>query len=106
MKKLCVIAALVASAFLVAPAPVASAATPGCVTKAEYQKVKKGTPKTKVAKTFGTAGKRISIASSGGFSSEIRSYKTCSKYSVVSIAFDKVPGGVFKLSAKSAVWVG
>lgn len=79
--------------------------TPGCVTKSEYKKVKKGMTQKKVTATFGTAGKREARATSGGYVSEIRSYRTCDRYSAVAIAFEKKPGGVLRLSAKSAVWV-
>ncbi len=50
-----------------------------------------------------THGKRFSGATSG-YRSEIWSYKTCSRFSVVSIAFSANPGGPLRLSAKSAVW--
>jgi hypothetical protein len=90
----------------VATAPAASAAsTPGCVTKAEYKKAKKKMTVKQVSKLFGTNGRREARASSGGYVSEIRTYKTCSRYSAVAISFDKKPGGTLRLSAKSAVWV-
>lgn len=97
--------ALFGGTLAVAPAASAANGTPGCVTKAEYKKAKKGMTKKRVKKIFGTGGKRDAHASSGGYVSEIRSYKTCSKYSAVAIAFDKAPGSKLRLSAKSAVWV-
>lgn len=97
--------ALAAAAGMIAtlaPATAAQAAdTPGCVTRAEYGAVKKGFTKARVANIFDVAGKRQAFATSGGFTSEIRSYKTCQRFSAVSIAYDNG-----KLSAKSAVWVG
>lgn len=91
----------------VAFVPTASAAnkTPGCVTKAEYKKAKKGMTKAHVKNIFGTGGKREARASSGGYVDEIRSYKTCSKWSAVAISFEKKPGHKLVLAAKSAVWV-
>jgi hypothetical protein len=79
--------------------------TPGCVTRAEYKLAHKGMTHAKVAHIFGTSGKRESYAQSGGYAFEIRSYKTCSQFSVVTIGFDKNPGGLLRLSSKSAVWV-
>jgi hypothetical protein len=77
-----------------------------CVTRGEYRAVHKGMTKKKVHAIFDTRGKRQAISWSGGYASEIRSYKTCSPYSAVSVAYDKKPGRPFKLSAKSAVWTG
>lgn len=104
IKQVLVATALAATTLVVAPP--ASADTPGCVTRAEFQAAKKGMTKPKVHGIFDTAGERMSIASSGGYSSEIRSYTTCSPYSSVVVAWDKNPGKDWKLSAKSAVWVG
>lgn len=87
-------------------APAAQADTPGCVTRAEYRSVQKGMPKAKVHGIFDIDGRRISIATSGGYASEVRTYRTCSPYSTVAISWSKRPGGVWKLAAKSAVWVG
>ena len=79
--------------------------TPGCVTQSEYKKAKKGMTPQKVKSLFSTNGKREARADFDGYVSEIRSYKTCSKYSAVSISFDKKPGGTLRLTAKSAIWV-
>jgi outer membrane protein assembly factor BamE (lipoprotein component of BamABCDE complex) len=79
--------------------------TPGCATHAEYKQLRKGMTHARVAHILGTSGKRESYAQSGGYAFEIRSYKACSQFSVVTIGFDKNPGGVLKLSNKTAVWV-
>ena len=50
-------------------------------------------------------GHRVSIAAYGGHKSQIRDYSTCKPSSAVAISFDKNPDGIFRLSAKSAVWV-
>jgi hypothetical protein len=100
------IAAALTAAVLFAPTTAAHADTDGCVTKAEYRKVKKNMPKTRVHAIFDTAGKRESRATSGGYVAEVRSYRVCgSRYSAVAIAFDKEPRDVPRLAAKSAVWV-
>jgi hypothetical protein len=85
----------------------ASAQRAGCVTRAEYRAVRKGWKQTAVHAKFGTVGKRFTIASSGGYVFEVRTYDVCgSQFSVVSIGYDKNPGGVLRLSNKTAVWVG
>ena len=85
--------------------PTASADTPGCVTRAEYRKVQKGDTKARVHRIFDTTGHRETIAHSGRYRTEIRSYDTCSPYSAVSIAWDKTGTSPWRLSGKSAVWV-
>ena len=97
-------ATAVASFGVVALAPAASADTPGCVTRAEFRQVHKGMTKTRVHRVFDTSGRRQAIAHSGGYTSEIRSYNPCSRYSAVSLGFDSGPGEPLRLNAKSAVW--
>ena len=86
-----------------AAAGTASAAT-ACVSKAEYKKAKKGMAKTKIDRLFGTKGHREAGATSGGFRSEVWSYRPCTKYSAVSLAFSGRSGGPLTMDAKSAVW--
>jgi hypothetical protein len=97
------LAVLVVSAVAVAPA---AADTPGCVTKTEYRSVKKGATLAKVKRVFDTAVRRVAIATSDGYGSQIRNYRACGRFSAVSLSFSKVPGGVWRMDAKSAVWVG
>jgi hypothetical protein len=94
---LVVAATLVTSCLTVATA---SADTIGCVTRSEYRNVHKGMSKSRVANVFDTKGTRMSFATSGGYSFEIRNYNTCSEFSAVSIGFDNG-----HLSNKTAVWV-
>jgi hypothetical protein len=103
MKKSALILALplLTSVAVVGLPSVAQADTPGCVTRAEYRHVHKGMTKHRVAHIFDTAGKREAYATSGGYTAEIRSYKTCRRYSAVAISY-----GNGRLDAKSAVWVG
>lgn len=82
----------------------ASADTEGCVTRAEYRKVHRGDTKARVHRIFDTAGHRDAISSSGGYRSEIRSYHTCSRFSAVSISWEKNGPSPWRLSGKSAVW--
>ena len=81
----------------VAVAPAADAA--GCVTQREFSHAKKGMTKTKVAHIFGTKGRRSSYASSGGYTAEVRSYKTCTPYGSVAVSY--MNG---RLQAKSGVF--
>jgi hypothetical protein len=99
-------AATFAGVLILPSQAVADPGSPGCVTRAEYGKVRKGMTQGQVHATFGTAGKRSAKATSGGFVSEIRTYKTCSAFSTVAVSYSANPGGPLRLSAKSAVWVG
>jgi len=78
----------------------ASADTLGCVARSEYKSVHKGMTKSQVANIFDTSGKRMSYATSGGYSIEIRSYRTCLQFSSVVISYENG-----HLSNKTAVWV-
>ena len=103
MKFLSAIAlALVALVF----APLAAADTPGCVTRSEYRAVHKDDSIARVHRIFNTDGRRIGGAKGGGFASQVRSYRTCSPLSSVVIQYDRSRGTIWKLTAKSAVWVG
>ena len=113
MKFLSAIAlALVALAFAplasapLAFAPLAAADTPGCVTRSEYRAVQKDDSIARVHRIFNTDGRRIGGAKGGGFASQVRSYRTCSPLASVVIQFDRSRGTIWKLTAKSAVWVG
>lgn len=97
--------ALVIASMAMLPAAPASAA--GCVSRSEYRSAKSNMTMTRVHRIFGTSGRRLSIASSGGYAAQIRTYRGCgSRYSVVSVLFDKNPGGSWRLDTKAAVWVG
>ena len=97
--------AIAVGSVVLAAGPVhADPGTPGCVTRSEYGQVRKGMTKPAVDREFGTTGRRQSGATSGGYRSEIWSYKPCSQYSAVSVAFSSDPGAPLRLAAKSAVW--
>ena len=103
MKFLSAIAlALVSLAF----APLAAADTPECVTRAEYRAVHKDYSIARVHRIFDTDGRKIGGAKGGGFASQVRSYRTCRSLSSVVIQYDRSRGTIWKLTAKSAVWVG
>jgi hypothetical protein len=94
--------ALVALAF----APVASADTPGCVTRSEFRAVHKDYSIGRIHRIFDTDGRKIGGATGGGFTSQVRSYRTCRPLSSVVIQYDRSRGTIWRLTAKSAVWVG
>ncbi len=98
-----IVALIGGTALFSAPAQ-ADRGSPTCVTRAEYRQVHRGMTKASVDREFGIHGKRFAGATSGGYRSEVWSYQTCSRNSVVSIAFSANPGGPLRLSAKSAVW--
>ena len=108
MKKTITLAIATAAALtpiaLAAPAASANPGSPGCVTRAEFNGVHKGWTKPSVDHKFGTHGHRDAGATSGGYRSEIWSYKTCTRYSAVSIAYSANPHRALRFTAKSAVW--
>lgn len=71
----------------------------GCVSQKEFSKLKNGMTVSKVAKLFGTNGKRGAFARSGAYTSEVRSYTTCTPYGAVAISFSNG-----KVAAKSGVF--
>lgn len=90
-----------------AAAPVSAAAAKGCVTRAEYRKVKKGMSKSKVHRIFGTSGKRSTVAPlPNGGSVEGRGYKVCGNpRGAVGVSFvKKTARATPKLGAKSAAF--
>jgi len=88
-------------ALTAAPAS-ANPGSPGCVTRTEYRQVHKGMTPGQVSRKFGMRGHRDAGASSGGYRSEVWSYKTCKRYSAVAISYSgyRTP----RLAYKSAVW--
>ena len=91
-------------ALITIDATAGSASAAGCVSKAEYKKAKKGMAKKKIDHIFGTKGHREAGATSGGYRSEVWSYRPCTQYSAVSLSFSGYSGGPLKMDAKSAVW--
>lgn len=87
-------------------APLAAADTPGCVTRSEYRAVHKDDSIARVHRIFDTDGRKIGGAKGGGFASQVRSYRTCRPLSSLVIQYDRSRGTIWKLTAKSAVWVG
>jgi hypothetical protein len=91
MKKfaLCLTLPLLTSVAVVGLPTVASADTPGCVTKREFARVNHGMTKARVARIFDTHGKQTSFFTVGGDSYEGRSYRAChhASYAIVSIDY-------------------
>jgi hypothetical protein len=100
------LAAVVCGMTISAPAAQADPGSPGCVTRVEYNKARKGMTQSGIHAMFGTAGKRMSRATSAGYVAEVRSYPVCrSQFSTIAISWSSNPGQPLRLSAKSAVWV-
>lgn len=94
-----------AAAAVLVPVTAASAnTTPTCITRAEYRNVHKGMTLDRIKRITGIAGHRQVFSTSGRYSSQIRNFKTCSQFSVVTMAFDKTGANPWHMSAKSAVW--
>jgi hypothetical protein len=103
MKKLLLsaaaVAALTGGTIAVSPAAHAAVDKRPCVSQSEFAQAKKGMAISKVHGIFDTPGKRVSFASAGGYTVEIRSYKTCSAYGSVAVSYENG-----KLTAKSGVF--
>ena len=102
-----VAAALAVGSLMLTAAP-AQADTDGCVTKAEFKKVRKGWKMTRVHRVFDTNGKQSwftdAYPSLGIPAEQGREYRHCaSKYSIVTVDFAR-KGGVWKVTRKSAYW--
>lgn len=109
MKK--ILAAVATAAVLASPLAVTDAAhakkrNPGCITKVEFRKIKKGQTPRKVARIVGGKGKVFQRYEAEGFKSEMREFKACkpfNKNSVVMVAFSSASGPV-KAYTKTAEW--
>ena len=105
MRKFVLLVALaaIASPIALTAAPAsANPGSPGCVTRTEYRQVHKGMTPRQVSRKIGMRGHRDAGASSGGYRSEVWSYKTCQRYSAVAISYSGY--GTPRLDYKSAVW--
>jgi hypothetical protein len=100
------LSAIAVALVALALAPLAAANTPGCVTRSEYRSVHSGYSIDRVHRIFDTDGRKIGGAKGGGFASQVRSYRTCRPHSSVVIQFDRSRGTIWRVTAKSAVWVG
>jgi hypothetical protein len=100
------LSAIALSLVALALAPLAAADTPGCVTRSEYRAVHKDHSIARVHRIFDTDGRKIGGAKGGGFASQVRSYRTCRPLSSVVIQYDRSRGTIWRITAKSAIWVG
>jgi len=100
-------AAALAAGTALAPALAAPAQadTPGCVSKAEYGKVRTGWSLARVHRLFDTAGSQIDYhPGSPGFpASQSRQYRGCPAYSQVQVVYDK-RNGVWRVTQRYAAW--
>lgn len=110
-----VLLGLVATAAVAAPLVLAAASaqadpgSPGCATRAEYSKVKKGMSPERVARIFGTNGKVSYSCIGTSVFSLSREYKPCQPYtewSHVEVDFDKNRRSApWKVDGKSSWWI-
>ncbi len=106
MRRFLVLAVLAAASLLmVDPAPVA-ADTPGCVTRNEYNQIRRGATRSRVTSVFDIPGRVTSQGGSGGYAFENRDYRPCTgrPYSFVTVTFSKEPGTIFTVDGKFAYW--
>lgn len=100
MKKL-LVALFVISVMGTIQAPAVQAGG-GCVTKAEIKKVKIGMSKAKAHQVMGTSGSQFTISKAGGYTLEMRQYKTCAPYDFGSVSLMFENG---KLTTKSSMFL-
>ena len=79
---------LAAGSVMVAGSP-AAADTPGCVSKAEFHKIRKNMQRERVHRIFDTNGRQTSTFWIGGDHYSTRDYRACQhpRYSIVSIDY-------------------
>src|SRR5262245_44236631 len=80
-----------------------SADTHGCVPRSEFRAVHKEYSIARVHRIFDTDGRKIGGATGGGFTSQVRSYRTCRPLSSLVIQYDRSRGKIWRLTEKSAV---
>lgn len=99
-------AALVPAGAATAEAPSERAAGKGCISKAEYKKIKNGMTMAKVKAITGTGGVQVSkTALPGGKFVIGRAYKVCtSKRGAAGIAYTNQSSTSYKVASKSVVW--
>ena len=84
-----------------APAP-SFADTPGCVTKKEWKTAKPGYKMTGIHSRFDTRGERTHYYLDEETMTETQSrlYERCSGLAHVAIEYERVPGGVWRMTYK------
>jgi hypothetical protein len=94
-------AAALTSALVAAPVavPSASAVDGACVTKQEFKAVKQGWTPRRVAHTFDTNGKRVTLAAF----SEVRRYEKCNGETSVIVNYERKAAGK-PLALTSKYW--
>lgn len=99
MTRLLLCTCLLGAACLVGVAAPAEAAQRSCVSVSEYRQVDRGMTRRSVHRLFDTGGRRVAFYSTGVFSSEIRRYRGCPRFSAVSVSYRNG-----RVRAKSAIW--
>lgn len=83
------------------------AAAGGCVSKAEFRKLKVGMTVPQVKRVTGTNGRQVyKTALPGGKTVIGRAYKACDPREGVGVSFTDEKGPTFRLAFKSASWQG
>ena len=110
MLKSCAAAALSVAALtpVVLTAAPASADTPDCVSKAEFRAVQRKWSQDRVINRFDVPGRQVWFASGDPSldipASQSREYRPCSKYSYVSVSFERKRGDVWRVVSRTAYW--
>ncbi len=84
------------------PAPVATADTPGCLTKKEWKTAKPGYKMTGIHERFDTKGTqhRYYLDEATMTEEQTRHYERCSGLAQVAVDYERVSGGVWRMTYK------
>lgn len=72
------------------------AAARGCASRAEFRRVRHHMTRTRVSHILDSKGK-LSLVFAG---SQTRDYRTCARFSSISVSYDRGPGGVWRVTDK------
>jgi hypothetical protein len=106
------LAAAVLSLTVLAPvglaASPAAADTETCVSRTEFRRVERGWSIARVRRVFDVTGRQSYFASGEPSidwpATQGREYRPCTRYSYVSVDFEKYRGDVWRVTGKSAYW--
>ena len=101
-----VLSTVLGASCLVALPEVSASAATGCISRAEYKKVKKGMTRPQVKRIVGTNGRSEGrIEASQDYIIEKRLYRVCtSRKGAAELGFVSVRGGKYKLTRKTVEW--
>lgn len=104
IRKVVAITVVVAALMLIGSVSPASADTPRCVSKVEFNTIRNGMSRQQVTNIFDIPGRVTGQGGSGGYAFEFRDYRPCRPNSSVSVNFWRDPGDILRVDGKYAYW--